>query len=193
MTKPIPPSPRRLHIHVLFEALALCAPLLLAACAMTPASTPSKGAPPGAPASRDAPAAERSGSLTAAEVERKQHDCKSCHPASVPSFGAVVAKDGCGADGDMCPLQKFMRKTMVSGVVSGDMASLARSFDALATMAPAPSWNGAHPGSDWGAMAKAGEIAAQANDAPRVTAACKSCHDSFMKRYRAEFRPKKID
>ena len=105
---------------------------------------------------------------------------------------SASADDACGTKENPCPLQKWMRQTMAPANASGDMASLATAFDKVSKIAPDPKWNGADAKANWDAIAKAGQAAAKANDAAGVKAACKSCHDSFKDKYKAQFRTKAV-
>jgi hypothetical protein len=110
--------------------------------------------------------------------------------AALGAAPVASADDTCGTKENPCPLQKWMRQNMAPANASGDMAGLAADFDKVSKIAPDPKWNGADPKANWDAIAKAGVTAAKANDAAGVKAACKSCHDSFKDKYKAQFRTK---
>jgi hypothetical protein len=110
--------------------------------------------------------------------------------AAAPSASAEDAT--CGSKENPCPLQKWMRQNMAAANSSGDMAALATDFDKVSKIAPDPKWNGADAKASWDAIAKAGVAAAKANDAAAVKAACKSCHDAFKDKYKAQFRTKAV-
>lgn len=88
----------------------------------------------------------------------------------------------CGTSDNPCPLQKWMRASMGTPLASGDMGALGASFDHVATLSPDPSW------AAWGQAASAGSTAAKNKDMAGVKAACKSCHDAFKDKYKAQFR-----
>ena len=110
--------------------------------------------------------------------------------AAAPSASADDAT--CGSKENPCPLQKWMRQNMAPANSSGDMAALATDFDKVAKISPDPKWNGADAKANWDAISKAGVAAAKANDAAAVKAACKSCHDAFKDKYKAQFRTKAV-
>jgi hypothetical protein len=104
--------------------------------------------------------------------------------------GSAAADDACGAKENPCPLQKWMRQSIAAANASGDMATLASDFDKLSKITPDPKWMGADAKANWDAISKAGQAAAKANDPAAVKAACKSCHDVFKEKYKAQFRLK---
>ena len=108
------------------------------------------------------------------------------------SAGSASADDSCGSKENPCPLQKWMRQNMAAANASGDMATLAADFDKVSKIAPDPKWMGGDAKANWDAIAKAGQAAAKANDAAAVKAACKSCHDGFKDKYKAQFRTKAV-
>ena len=113
--------------------------------------------------------------------------------AALGAAPMASADDGtCGTKENPCPLQKWMRQNMAAANSSGDMAALATDFDKVSKMAPDPKWNGSDAKANWDAIAKAGIAAAKANDAAAVKAACKSCHDTFKDKYKAQFRTKPV-
>jgi hypothetical protein len=113
--------------------------------------------------------------------------------ASLAAAPVASADDAtCGSKENPCPLQKWMRQNMAAANSSGDMAGLAADFDKVAKIAPDPKWNGSDAKANWDAIAKAGQAAAKANDAAAVKAACKSCHDAFKDKYKAQFRTKAV-
>ena len=110
--------------------------------------------------------------------------------AVAPSAQAEDAT--CGSKENPCPLQKWMRQTMAAANASGDMAGLATAFEKVSKIAPDAKWNGSDAKANWDAIAKAGQAAAKANDPAAVKAACKSCHDGFKDKYKAQFRTKAV-
>ena len=112
--------------------------------------------------------------------------------AALAAAPAASADDACGTKENPCPLQKWMRQNMAPSNASGDMAALAADFDKVSRIAPDPKWNGGDPRGNWDAIAKAGIAAAKANDAAGVKAACKSCHDAFKDKYKAQFRTRAV-
>jgi hypothetical protein len=98
----------------------------------------------------------------------------------------------CGSKENPCPLQKWMRENMGGPMSSGDFAALEASFTKAAGFAPDKSWNGGDAKANWDSISKAGAEAAKKKDQPAVKAACKSCHDAFKDKYKAQFRTKAV-
>jgi hypothetical protein len=70
---------------------------------------------------------------------------------------------------------------MATAAASGDGEALAKALDEVAAHAP--------PGlANWASIAKSGATKARAGDFDGAKAACKSCHDQYKARYRAEMR-----
>jgi hypothetical protein len=92
----------------------------------------------------------------------------------------------CGTSDNPCPLQKWMRANMGTPLAAGDTAALATALDHVATLSPDPSWAG------WGQAASAGATAARNKDMAGVKASCKTCHDAFKDKYKAQFRPRPV-
>ncbi len=88
----------------------------------------------------------------------------------------------CGdKDKPPCPTQKWMKANMAPAVASEDTAALAKGLEYIAAHAPAgmPTWAG---------IAKNGAVKATAGDIAGAKAACKSCHDLYKAKYKAEVR-----
>ena len=90
----------------------------------------------------------------------------------------------CGSKENPCPLQKWMRQNMAPALAAGDNAGLAASFDKVAASSPDASW------STWSQFAKRGSDAAKKGDAAAAKAACKSCHEAYKDKYKAQYRMK---
>ncbi|MBX3225791.1 MAG: hypothetical protein KIT84_30560 [Labilithrix sp.] len=68
-----------------------------------------------------------------------------------------------------------------------DLPALAEALDKMVAFAP--------PGSDypnWVSISKDGAAAARNGDAQAAKASCRSCHDQYKKKYKAEIRTRKI-
>ncbi len=104
----------------------------------------------------------------------------------------AVAANSCGTRDDPCPLQKWMRTNLSRASASGDMPALAAGLDKSATLAPDPSWNTSDPKTSWKAIAEAGAAAARAKDEAGVKASCRSCHDLYKDKYKAQYRTKAV-
>ncbi len=99
---------------------------------------------------------------------------------------SALADDAtCGTKENPCPLQKWMRANMGAAMAAGDLPTLAKSLDKAATMSPDPSWT-------WAAIAKTGADAARKGDTAGAKASCKSCHDAYKDKYKAQFRTKAV-
>jgi hypothetical protein len=103
--------------------------------------------------------------------------------ASFAVLPATAAADAaaCGSKENPCPLQKWMRANMGTAMASNDMPALAKALEHAAGFAPDPSWT-------WSKIAKDGAAAAQKGDTAAVKASCKSCHDAYKDKYKAQFR-----
>jgi hypothetical protein len=106
--------------------------------------------------------------------------------------GVAAADGACGTKENPCPLQKWMRTNMGPANASGDMPALAAALDKAAGFAPDPAWNAGDAKTSWKGIAQAGAAAARANDAAAVKASCKSCHDAYKDKYKAQFRTKAV-
>ena len=102
------------------------------------------------------------------------------------------AADACGSKENLCPLQKWMRANLSRANATGDMPALAAALDRSATLALDAAWNAGDPKTSWKGIAEAGAAAARANDAAGVKASCKTCHDLFKDKYKAQFRTKAV-
>jgi hypothetical protein len=102
--------------------------------------------------------------------------------ALAPRAASADPPASCGTTDNPCPLQKWMRGNMGTPLASGDLGALGTAFDHVAGLSPDPSW------AAWGQAASAGSTAAKNKDMAGVKAACKTCHDSFKDKYKAQFR-----
>ena len=84
-----------------------------------------------------------------------------------------------------CPLQAWMKANTNTAVASGDLPALATALDKSATFAP--------PGyTNWVSIAKDGAKAAKGGDLAAAKASCRTCHDQYKTKYKAEMRARKI-
>ena len=90
----------------------------------------------------------------------------------------------CGTSDNPCPLQKWMRANMGAALAAADTDALAKALDHVAGLSPDPSW------ATWSQFAKQGSTAAAAKDMNGVKASCKSCHDAYKDKYKAQYRAK---
>lgn len=107
--------------------------------------------------------------------------------AGVAALPAPATADtaACGSKDNPCPLQKWMRANMGPALAANDMPALAKALDQSASYSPDASWT-------WAKMAKDGADAARKGDVAGAKAACKSCHDAYKDKYKAQFRAKAI-
>ena len=111
--------------------------------------------------------------------------------ASASATGAnadlAAANAACGTKGVTpdCPLQAWMKANTNSAVATGDLAALATALDKSASFAPAGYAN-------WAAIAKDGAKAAKGGDMTAAKASCRTCHDQYKTKYKAELRGRKI-
>lgn len=105
--------------------------------------------------------------------------------ASAPLPDAA-SPTGCGTKPlPDCPLQGWMRAHAEAPLASGDLPALAESLDAISKMAP--------PGyTNWASIARDGAATARTNQVDAVKAACRSCHQQYKTKYKAELRDRKI-
>lgn len=98
------------------------------------------------------------------------------------SGAAASAPAACGEKGQpACPLQGWMKSTMGPAVSGGDTAAVAKALEYVAAHAP--------PGMpNWASIARDGAAKAKAGDLAGAKASCKSCHDQYKSRYKAEMR-----
>jgi hypothetical protein len=80
-----------------------------------------------------------------------------------------------------------MRSNMGAPLAAGDTAALGTALDHIATLSPDTSW------ASWTTIAKQGSAAAQAKDMSGIKAACKSCHDAYKDKYKAQFRARPVN
>ena len=80
-----------------------------------------------------------------------------------------------------CPLQGWMKKNMEPAMNATDFPDIATQLDKIATFAP--------PGMpNWASISKDGAKAARGADLGGVKASCRSCHDQYKNKYKAEMR-----
>jgi hypothetical protein len=77
-----------------------------------------------------------------------------------------------------------MRANMGAPLAAGDMDALGRSLSHVGATSPDPTWT------TWAQFANQGAAAAAAKDMTGVKASCKSCHDAFKDKYKAQYRAK---
>jgi hypothetical protein len=79
-----------------------------------------------------------------------------------------------------------MRKNVASALASNDAAALSVALEKAAKLAPDPTWG------TWVSAATSGAEAAKKGDIAGARAACKTCHTTWRKAYREQFRLRPI-
>ncbi len=110
--------------------------------------------------------------------------------ASAPAGGAhpelAAANAVCGVKPQPdCPLQAWMKANTNSAVASSDLPALAIALDKTVALGPAGYTN-------WASIAKDGAKAAKAGDLTGAKASCRTCHDQYKAKYKADLRGRKI-
>jgi hypothetical protein len=107
-------------------------------------------------------------------------------PSQAPPAPAP-APAACGTMDNPCPLQKWMRVNMGTPLASGDFDALGKALDHAGGFSPDATWT------TWAQFAKQGSTAAAAKDMNGVKASCKSCHDAFKDKYKAQYRARVVN
>lgn len=101
---------------------------------------------------------------------------------SRPSEAVRAPVTECGGKGlPDCPMQGWMKDSVRAYMNAGDHARLAEALDKLAAHVPAGY-------SGWELVSKRAADAARAGDMTAVRTECKTCHDQFREKFRAEMR-----
>ncbi|MBL8608474.1 MAG: hypothetical protein JNL38_14205 [Myxococcales bacterium] len=78
-----------------------------------------------------------------------------------------------------------MQDNVQPSVSAGDTAALAVALDKIAKMGP--------PGyTNWASISNDGAKAAKGGDLAGAKASCRTCHDQYKNKYKAEMRDRKI-
>ncbi len=169
-----------------------------------PAASASTQAPPAtAPADQPPVPAETVAAVPAVPTEQPAHEPaaapkppaaagtpKTSAAASAPKAETSAAAGPktftCGNKGQPpCPTQRWMKSNMAPAAASGDAPELAKLLDYVAAHAPAGMPN-------WASIAKAGASKARAGDVEGAKASCKTCHDQYKAKYKAEVRDREF-
>lgn len=115
--------------------------------------------------------------------------------ASAPTASAPTASASASADVDAgdcgtkplpdCPLQAWMKSNLNPPVMNKNAAALAAPLEKVIAFAP-PNYP------NWVSITKDGIAAARAGDLDAAKASCRTCHDQYKKKYKAELRARKI-
>jgi hypothetical protein len=152
-----------------------------------PVAAPESGSPAEKNKPGDSATTKAAASKAAAKAPKTATNV-GAHPsaASGGAEGSAVPAGArvfdCGDKGQKpCPAQGWMKANMAPAAASGDAAGLAKQFDYVAAHAP--------PGlANWAAIAQGGSAKAKAGDIDGAKAACKTCHDQYKAKYKAELR-----
>ena len=107
-------------------------------------------------------------------------------PTAVAPVAVVDAGPTCGRKPlPDCPLQAWMKSHSAPAMASSDMPGLEAAFTRIAAFAP--------PGyPHWSSISKDGARAAHEAQMDAVKAACRSCHEQYKAKYKAELRPRAL-
>lgn len=83
------------------------------------------------------------------------------------------------------PLQAWMKANANPPTIAKDLAGLALVLDRMSTFAPM-----GYP--NWVSISKDGAAAARSGDLDAAKASCRSCHDQYKQKYKAELHERKI-
>lgn len=173
--------------------------LALVACDKKEDATPPVPQPSGTPSASAAATASAAPSVTASasaapSAEPSASAAASAAPSAPASASAKAAPSGSAAPAKLacgtkplpdCPLQGWMKANANPAVSSGDATKLAESLEKMAKMGP--------PGySNWASISNDGAKAARAGNFDAGKASCRTCHDQYKAKYRAEHRDRKI-
>jgi cytochrome c553 len=75
-----------------------------------------------------------------------------------------------------------MRANVGAPLATGDIDAVGRALSHVAGSSPDSTW------ATWAQFANQGATAASAKDNTGVKASCKSCHDAFKDKYKAQYR-----
>lgn len=152
-------------------------------------AAPTASAAPTETAAASASAATTASAATSASAATTPSASAAGSVAPKASSSAAAAGDTAPACGKKplpdCPLQAWMKANTNPAISSNDLPALATALDKTATFAPAGYGN-------WASIAKDGAKAAKAGDMIAAKASCRTCHDQYKNKYKAELRARKI-
>jgi len=123
-----------------------------------------------APSSRSAPSASPATSASPAPAASVPRAAPAPVPSAASSTPPAVAH----------PLDTWMRGTASPAFLSGDLGTIAATFDQMVRWAP--------PGYvNWGSIARDGADAARVGNLDATKAACRECHAQYEQSYHAQF------
>lgn len=148
----------------------------VASASATPASAPG-------PAASSAPAVVESAAPSASGTPSA-----SAAPSAAPAASGSATPESCGTKPlPDCPLQAWMKANANPPMSKGDLPGLQAALEKMVALAP--------PGSgypNWVSISKDGANAAKGGDMSGAKASCRTCHDQYKAKYRAELRARKI-
>ena len=156
------------------------------ASAVTTATASASAAPTASEDPTAAPSATATAAATVAASADKPTATGKDAGTATPTASASAAAPECGKKPlPDCPLQAWMKANLNPPVTTNDAAGLEAGLTKLAGMAP--------PGyTNWATIAKDGAKAAKGGDLTAAKASCRTCHDEYRPKYRAEIRGRKI-
>jgi hypothetical protein len=111
----------------------------------------------------------------------------------VGSARAEDKKDTCGKAGlPDCPLQAWMKDSMVKPKAAGDWAKLEIAFDKIGKANPFDKVKETKEFDAWASSVKKGIDASKAQNKDDVNGACNECHTATRKPYREKYRDKAV-
>jgi hypothetical protein len=151
---------------------------------LTPKPPPKEEVDPGSvPAvatAEPAPEVQDAGSDAAPTMLAQKPDAGPPKPR--PPVAAGGNEPACGDKANPCPMQKFMRGTMVT---ASTPEALAAAFTRVAGLSPSGGWA-------WRGIAQKGAELAKGGDVAAAKQQCKACHDQHREAYKAQYRARKF-
>ncbi|HVH43239.1 MAG TPA: hypothetical protein VM925_12880 [Labilithrix sp.] len=131
-------------------------------------------------------AAKDAADAARASAEPKKPDAGRASTTTSAAASASAGPPECGAKPlPDCPLQAWMKANANPPVMTKDLPGLASALDKIVGFAP--------PGyTNWASIAKDGAAAARAGDLDAAKASCRTCHDQYKQKYKAEIRARKL-
>lgn len=102
-----------------------------------------------------------------------------------PALAAANAACGVKPQPD-CPLQAWMKSNTNPAIASNDLPALAIALEKTVSFAPPAGYG------NWASISKDGAKAAKAGDMTAAKASCRTCHDQYKAKYKADLRGRKV-
>lgn len=178
-----------LALLTLSSALAGCPDDKKPASTPTPSASASAPAAPSASASASASATPSASAAPSASASAEPAPSASASAPPSATTAAAPADAGVKPCGDKplppCPLYAWMKANMSGPMSARDYPALEKALTQTAAFAP--------PGyGNWASISRDGAKAAKEERLDGVKASCRSCHDQYKTKYKAEMRARKI-